>query len=767
MDNNYIFSEHSSRINDIIVKFNSMQRIKIKSFDVSANFIVFGASSGGIYVLRREPCEYFKIIPSKEGSADIIAMSNNEKYLSVGTEKGLVIIYENFKEFNMEHQLFNEHAGNKITAMKWHNNILCIGDESGKVSIASQSALLTKAIFQVPSESIMQLDSSVVQIDAYNNYLLISTTTKACLCNTNEECYIQIGKKLRNGNFGACFCQNMPTSESTDICNKDDCKIYCARPGQRLWEASLNANVIMTYQFKEALKIIPTDVLLIRHDKNATLDENLRFGLDNDKVDENFNFQKIYAMYSRFIFTYYDKELYIFDLITNKLLFWFRLFHTIKDVAILNNTLYVWQDNMELRVFSFMKLEDLILQTLYNEQYILCAEMCVKYCDKLLKLIPKVPELYLIDILTTKLSNSSVRDQLLYVLNSIKDHNESIIIKNTITDENIKENKHEQYSEENKQDNNCKTLLKQYIVNKTHNRIKVPEAQKILNVLSIGELFMLLNYFNQYISKELNEDATEWCQEQFLQQIDNRDMVFQELPDYCLDYLTNAVININKSVKYSCSCGYPLPICHKYEPNHCEIVLDILTNRRDMDTIFKEIPYILMISNCSKNIQRLCLNCDGPINVDGLISWTEMGKIVLQLLGPTSTIRILKCFERKIPAGALDATFYQTCIVGQVFKNNADIKTSNKAAVAFVDKLEGETYNEFQRHLDKYFNKKYLKNSSLQSSSLWVDSKAKCPICKLSLKNDAFDCETGKTCQHIFHSICLKHNNGNCTFCTE
>lgn len=51
----------------------------------------------------------------------------------------------------------------------------------------------------------MELDSAIVQIDTYRYYLLISTKTRTYLCDTEREQYKQIGKKLRGGNFGACF----------------------------------------------------------------------------------------------------------------------------------------------------------------------------------------------------------------------------------------------------------------------------------------------------------------------------------------------------------------------------------------------------------------------------------------------------------------------------------------------------------------------------------------------------------------------------------
>ncbi|KAJ8955296.1 hypothetical protein NQ314_006909 [Rhamnusium bicolor] len=112
-----------------------------------------------------------------------------------------------------------------------------------------------KTMFQTLSTVLMHLDSCIVQLDTYLTYLLISTQTRSYLCDTEKEQYKQIGKKMRDGNFGACFF-NVTSSDSTDVnqsfrgifntiredenfvtaLNNSEVKIYCARPGARLWE---------------------------------------------------------------------------------------------------------------------------------------------------------------------------------------------------------------------------------------------------------------------------------------------------------------------------------------------------------------------------------------------------------------------------------------------------------------------------------------------------------------------------------------------------
>lgn len=159
----------------------------------------------------------------------------------------------------------------------------------------------------------MTLDSCIVQIDAYRCYLLISTKTKTYLCNTEKEFFIQIGKKLRDGYFGACFCNTsndvgkkidiiipisiISTLFSGEIVisqnarsafqsvkedevmvsgdNTTNTKIFCARPGARLWEVGFDAKVLVTYQFKSALNEHRTELFIIGCEEESVLERRL------------------------------------------------------------------------------------------------------------------------------------------------------------------------------------------------------------------------------------------------------------------------------------------------------------------------------------------------------------------------------------------------------------------------------------------------------------------------------------------------------------
>lgn len=64
------------------------------------------------------------------------------------------------------------------------------------------------------------------------------------------------------------------SSESPDV------RIFCARPGARLWEAGFDAQVLRTYQFKESLKekLTPTELLVIASEEEAVLQKRINDG---------------------------------------------------------------------------------------------------------------------------------------------------------------------------------------------------------------------------------------------------------------------------------------------------------------------------------------------------------------------------------------------------------------------------------------------------------------------------------------------------------
>lgn len=72
--------------------------------------------------------------------------------------------------------------------------------------------LQSKNMFQVPAFVFMQVDSAVVSICCHEDRLLVSSYTRCYVCDTAREQYRQVGTKLRDGQYGACYVPSDPVS---------------------------------------------------------------------------------------------------------------------------------------------------------------------------------------------------------------------------------------------------------------------------------------------------------------------------------------------------------------------------------------------------------------------------------------------------------------------------------------------------------------------------------------------------------------------------
>ena len=170
-------------------------------------------------------------------------------------------------------------------------------------------------LFQTPSLVLMTLDSWITQLDFCEEFLLVSTLTRSYVCNTYLETCNQVGKKLRNGEFGSCFClvsrnnrlnldieesiesnydkntDNMKTNSYDAIEEAEEANMiesrrmgrfyknennskrqwrgFCARPGSRLWEIDKNGRVLITHQLKTALNISPCCTISLSNEENS------------------------------------------------------------------------------------------------------------------------------------------------------------------------------------------------------------------------------------------------------------------------------------------------------------------------------------------------------------------------------------------------------------------------------------------------------------------------------------------------------------------
>jgi len=263
-------------------------------------------------------------------------------------------------------------------------------------------------MFQAPAYTIMNLDSSIVQLSFFSPLLLVSTLSRCYICNTAQEQYKQIGNKPRNGEFGACFykvhaCENavLDVQKEERSLNKTrgvfnlvsdnernilDChhsKIFCCRPGSRLWEVSADGIVMKTHQFKEALAIPPT--ALFR--PNNILESSQKEETEHDWPPQSVNFSHLFVIAYKYLFSYTISGLYIIDPTNASVLLWTNEYTNVSMIAVVDDRIYLMTCDNEFHCLMLTSLDSLILRLYRREQYSECLTACFVYKSLLSKIV--------------------------------------------------------------------------------------------------------------------------------------------------------------------------------------------------------------------------------------------------------------------------------------------------------------------------------------------------------------------------------------------
>ncbi|XP_015437245.1 PREDICTED: Hermansky-Pudlak syndrome 5 protein homolog isoform X2 [Dufourea novaeangliae] len=376
-----VLSEHEE-INSLLYRpINSTQRIKYTCFNTSANYIILGSTSGSIYLFSREPCSFLQLIPLSEGAVSRVLISPDEKTIALATARGAVCLMA-LKPIPKLLAVSTEHVNDQVNCLCWNNNSseVYAGDCNGKISVMVLSIFTVNGMFQGPVCVLMNLDSAVVQINFSSPLLLVSTLTRCYICDTVQEQYKQVGNKVRNGEFGACFYKTYLTeNKTTSVVQKEEKlvnrkrsfnfipegnsnvqeenfpQIFCARPGSRLWEVSSNGVVMKTHQFKDALAVPP--VTICKRNASKSIYQKK---MEQTWTPQSINFSHLFIIAKKYLFSYTSGGLYIVDPVTATVVLW-------------NN--------------EFSNINSLILRLYNRKKYCECLELCLLYKGQLKKLV--------------------------------------------------------------------------------------------------------------------------------------------------------------------------------------------------------------------------------------------------------------------------------------------------------------------------------------------------------------------------------------------
>lgn len=417
---------------------------------------MFGATSGGLYVFRREPCVFLQLLPNREGSVTNLVISPDEKFIAFSTVKGTVSVLERSSSHGAKHVVSSyEHQNAQVTSLQWNesNDEVFVGDDKGKVSIVTVSLFPAKNMFQTPSFVLMQLDSKIVQMDYNSEMLLISTLTKCYICDTGKELFRQVGHKPRDGEYGACIYNTQSGRDvirgggrirdrvgysletdknSLDCSNLKHLKLLCARPGSRVWEVAIDGTVISTHHFKEALAVAPRNIIFQENSTSQVSDLN-NFSVLNNRsyayneqknnlnyLEQSFNFQKLYIILSKYLFTFKKDGIYIFDPNKAIVLLWNNEITDIADVKCINDFIYIWSSHGKMVALNLMPLEKFLIRLYFRKKYLMLARLCIQYSDLVKESVNSSSKLYLLHDLVEKLKESSANENMTMLCDNLQ-----------------------------------------------------------------------------------------------------------------------------------------------------------------------------------------------------------------------------------------------------------------------------------------------------------------------------------------------------------
>ncbi|PIK33722.1 hypothetical protein BSL78_29460 [Apostichopus japonicus] len=232
-DFSHLLVEFESQ-DELLKPIRQSARIKYSALDVSKEHIALGASTGSVYIFQRDNLNYILQLSGNNGSISKLLFSRRCDRLAVVTWDSLIVVWElNIQERKNPVQILTSttHKDAGITCLAWDEsgNRVFAGDERGWVTITNVDSKKPSGLFKLLSQVILKADSQIVQLDFVNDDLLVSTLTRIHVCFTKRKKCTTIGKKLREGFFGACFYRSSNGGR--------EAVVLSARPGSRIWRS--------------------------------------------------------------------------------------------------------------------------------------------------------------------------------------------------------------------------------------------------------------------------------------------------------------------------------------------------------------------------------------------------------------------------------------------------------------------------------------------------------------------------------------------------
>ncbi|KAH8315229.1 hypothetical protein KR074_006456 [Drosophila pseudoananassae] len=343
-------------------------RIKYTCFDISDCYIIFGASSGSLYLFNRNG-KFLLLIPNKHGAITSLSISANSKYVAFATQRSLICVYAVNLSAQATPQVIFTHLDQsvQVSCIHWTQDEkqFYYGDSRGQVSLVLLSSFIGHSLlFNMTVHPLLYLDSPIVQIDDFESLLLVSNCTKCILCNTEYEEYKQIGNRPRDGAFGACFFVSPQEAVQPS-------RIYCARPGSRVWEVDFEGEVLQTHQFKAALATAPAR---IQRPGNGNDEQDSNAEL-LDYQPQNLQFSKVQRLGEDFLLAFTELGLYVFDVRRSAVVLWCNQFERIADCRPSGSEIFVFTQSGALYSVQLQTLQSHAISMMQQSKLLPCANL--------------------------------------------------------------------------------------------------------------------------------------------------------------------------------------------------------------------------------------------------------------------------------------------------------------------------------------------------------------------------------------------------------
>ncbi|XP_061176363.1 uncharacterized protein LOC133185262 [Saccostrea echinata] len=371
----YLLVETCS-LDDLKSPLRGSARLKYTCFDVSSRYIAVGSNTGSVYIFDKVSLRHLQVVFSEAepSSVNNVKVCPTNKTVAFSMLNGHVQVMEmNIDKRQKPDRLraINNHLQQSVSCIQWDagGQKLYTADNAGNVVVSLIPTSKMKNLVLAPIEVILTLSVPVIQLDLYQDKLLVSTRTECFLCNTAKANYLQIGTKPRDGLYGGCFLHGGSTTAV----------IYCARPGSRLWEVHIEGNVQHTHQFKQLLAVPPTHILSLSGDAILRT-ENKEF----PPLGTNFPVLKSYG--EKFILTWNKRKLFILDPLQEnpKVILWTEFQTEIYEACVQGSELYIFFVSGEMRKVTLMTVSRTVSLLVSRKLWQLAAQVCGTYSQSIL-----------------------------------------------------------------------------------------------------------------------------------------------------------------------------------------------------------------------------------------------------------------------------------------------------------------------------------------------------------------------------------------------